>query len=197
MASVCCHVRQSEAALFTGKSHIFITVFFFSNVLRQTRSQVALHGDSIATWGGSQHTKKVRLPPYSSCNQIINIAQLHLISRKHLLKHSLPPMCTERFLHAAIATILRCKRKRSYFLGESDAPHSQRVSLHHGALFRKPSCTPDSILIAGQEYRFGLDSVGTNTGSISGQNLLRNTHDHSKMPLVLSTGRCLFSLESN
>jgi len=64
---------------------------------------------------------------------------LHLISRKHLLKHSLPPFCTERFLYKAIASILPYKRKRSYFPGESEAPRSQRVSLRHGTLFRKPS----------------------------------------------------------
>lgn len=29
VVSVCFHVRQSDAALFTGKSHIFITIFFF------------------------------------------------------------------------------------------------------------------------------------------------------------------------
>jgi len=38
---------------------------------------------------------------------------MNLISCKHLLKHSLPPICTERFLYEAIATILPYKRKSS------------------------------------------------------------------------------------
>jgi len=35
---------------------------FFSFVSQQTRSQVALHGKSVATRGGSQYTRKVRFP---------------------------------------------------------------------------------------------------------------------------------------